>query len=89
MSPAAHDDGPWAWVFTPRGPNEKRYWLVKSEPDVFSFDDLQAAPKQTTLITRSSPVACSRPRELISQIRSGGTSATRTTRAPFWHTSAP
>ena len=48
MSPAAHDDGPWAWVFTPRGPNEKRYWLVKSEPDVFSFDDLQAAPKQTT-----------------------------------------
>ena len=48
MSPAAHDDGPWAWVFTPRRANEKRYWLVKSEPDVFSFDDLRAAPKQTT-----------------------------------------
>ena len=48
MSPAARDDGPWAWVFTPRKPNEKRYWLVKSEPDVFSFDDLRAAPKQTT-----------------------------------------
>jgi predicted RNA-binding protein with PUA-like domain len=48
MSPAAHDDGPWAWVFTPRRPNEKRYWLVKSEPNVFSFDDLRAAPKQTT-----------------------------------------
>ena len=48
MSPAAHDDGPWAWVFTPRRSNEKRYWLVKSEPDVFSFDDLRAAPKQTT-----------------------------------------
>jgi len=48
MSPDAHADGPWAWVFTPRRPNEKRYWLVKSEPDVFSFDDLQAAPKQTT-----------------------------------------
>ena len=48
MTPAAHDDGPWAWVFTPRKPNEKRYWLVKSEPDVFSFDDLRAAPKQTT-----------------------------------------
>jgi predicted RNA-binding protein with PUA-like domain len=48
VSPAAHDDGPWAWVFTPRRPNEKRYWLVKSEPDVFSFDDLRAAPKQTT-----------------------------------------
>ncbi|QJR38315.1 EVE domain-containing protein [Gemmatimonas groenlandica] len=25
-----------------------RYWLIKSEPDVFSFDDLLAAPKQTT-----------------------------------------
>ena len=48
MSPGTHDDGPWAWVFTPRRPNEKRYWLVKSEPDVFSFDDLRAAPKQTT-----------------------------------------
>ena len=48
MSPADHDQGKWAWVFTPRAPNEKRYWLVKSEPDVFSFDDLRAAPKQTT-----------------------------------------
>ncbi|HEY4305785.1 MAG TPA: EVE domain-containing protein [Gemmatimonadaceae bacterium] len=25
-----------------------QYWLVKSEPDVFSFDDLMAAPKKTT-----------------------------------------
>jgi predicted RNA-binding protein with PUA-like domain len=24
------------------------YWLFKSEPDVFSFDDLVAAPKKTT-----------------------------------------
>jgi predicted RNA-binding protein with PUA-like domain len=24
------------------------YWLVKSEPDVFSIDDLAAAPRQTT-----------------------------------------
>lgn len=24
------------------------HWLVKSEPDVFSFDDLAAAPKKTT-----------------------------------------
>ena len=24
------------------------YWLIKSEPDVFSFADLQAAPKKTT-----------------------------------------
>ena len=25
-----------------------RYWLMKSEPDVFGVDDLAAAPKQTT-----------------------------------------
>jgi predicted RNA-binding protein with PUA-like domain len=25
----------------------RRYWLVKSEPEVFSFDDLLAAPKRT------------------------------------------
>ena len=30
-------------------PHERRrYWLVKSEPDVFSFDDLWAAPNRTT-----------------------------------------
>jgi predicted RNA-binding protein with PUA-like domain len=29
-------------------PGEIRYWLVKSEPDTFSFDDLQKAPKKTT-----------------------------------------
>ena len=27
---------------------ERRYWLVKSEPDCFSWDDLLAAPKRTT-----------------------------------------
>lgn len=26
----------------------KQYWLFKSEPDVFSYDDLLAAPDQTT-----------------------------------------
>ncbi len=26
----------------------KQYWLMKSEPDVFSFEDLKKAPKQTT-----------------------------------------
>ena len=26
----------------------RRYWLVKSEPDVFSFDDLLARPNRTT-----------------------------------------
>lgn len=25
-----------------------KYWLVKSEPDVFSFDDLLASPRRTT-----------------------------------------
>ena len=25
-----------------------RYWLMKSEPDEFSIDDLVKAPKQTT-----------------------------------------
>lgn len=27
----------------------KQYWLVKSEPDAFSFDDLLAAPNRTTM----------------------------------------
>jgi predicted RNA-binding protein with PUA-like domain len=27
---------------------DRRYWLVKSEPETFSFDDLLARPKQTT-----------------------------------------
>ena len=39
---------PWAYVFTPRAPGERRYWLVKSEPDTFSFDDLLAAKDRTT-----------------------------------------
>ena len=43
-----YDQGKWAHVFTPRAPGETRYWLIKSEPDVFSFQDLQAAPRQTT-----------------------------------------
>jgi predicted RNA-binding protein with PUA-like domain len=40
--------GAWDAVFRPRAPGERRYWLVKSEPEVFSFDDLLRAPKQTT-----------------------------------------
>jgi predicted RNA-binding protein with PUA-like domain len=43
-----HEKGPWAAAFAPRARGEKRYWLVKSEPDVFSFDDLLDAPKKTT-----------------------------------------
>ncbi|MFN8580344.1 MAG: EVE domain-containing protein [Gemmatimonadaceae bacterium] len=44
----AASEGAWAWVFTPRTRGERRYWLVKSEPDVFSFDDLLKAPKKTS-----------------------------------------
>ena len=40
--------GAWDAVFAPRKPGERRYWLVKSEPEVFSFDDLLKAPQQTT-----------------------------------------
>lgn len=39
--------GKWAHVYT-RAPGERRYWLVKSEPDVFSYADLESAPQQTT-----------------------------------------
>jgi predicted RNA-binding protein with PUA-like domain len=39
--------GKWAHVYT-RAPGERRYWLIKSEPEVFSFADLQAAPQQAT-----------------------------------------
>ncbi len=42
-----YDQGKWAHVFA-RTAGERRYWLIKSEPDVFSFDDLRAAPQQTT-----------------------------------------
>jgi predicted RNA-binding protein with PUA-like domain len=42
-----HEGGRWAAWFT-RAPGERRYWLVKSEPDVFSFDDLEKAPGRTT-----------------------------------------
>lgn len=45
---APYEEGKWAHVFAPRAKGETRYWLIKSEPDVFSFDDLLAAPKQTT-----------------------------------------
>lgn len=53
-TPARPKTGPtregssWEWVFAPRAKGEKRYWLVKSEPEVFSFDDLLALPDRTT-----------------------------------------
>jgi predicted RNA-binding protein with PUA-like domain len=42
------EGSPWAYVFTPRAPGERRYWLVKSEPSTYSFDDLLSAKGQTT-----------------------------------------
>jgi predicted RNA-binding protein with PUA-like domain len=42
------EESAWAWVFSPRKAGERRYWLVKSEPTTFSFDDLLARPDQTT-----------------------------------------
>jgi predicted RNA-binding protein with PUA-like domain len=32
----------------PTAQRSRRHWLVKSEPDVFSFDDLLASPERTT-----------------------------------------
>ena len=32
----------------PAATRARRYWLVKSEPDAFSFDDLLARPNQTS-----------------------------------------
>jgi predicted RNA-binding protein with PUA-like domain len=45
---APYAEGKWAEAFAPRRPGEKRCWLVKSEPGVFSFDDLLRAPNRTT-----------------------------------------
>ena len=43
-----HEGGAWAAVFTPRTPGERRYWLVKSEPTTFAFENLMAAKNRTT-----------------------------------------
>jgi predicted RNA-binding protein with PUA-like domain len=42
------DGGPWGKCFLPRTNGEKRYWLVKSEPETFGWSDLVRAPNQTT-----------------------------------------
>ena len=41
-------EGRWAAALAPRTAGEQRYWLVKSEPGTFSFDDLLRAPGKTT-----------------------------------------
>ena len=38
----------FAAAFAPRAPGERRYWLVKSEPEAFSWDDLEASADRTT-----------------------------------------
>jgi predicted RNA-binding protein with PUA-like domain len=43
-----YEQGAWAHVFAPRAAEEIRYWLINSEPDVFSYEDLEKAPKKTT-----------------------------------------
>jgi len=45
---APYEQGKWAAAFRPRAAGERRYWLVKSEPEAFSFDDLLAAKDRTT-----------------------------------------
>lgn len=47
-SSPSYETGKWAAAFAPRAAGERRYWLVKSEPEVFSFDDLVKAPRKTT-----------------------------------------
>ena len=44
---APYSEGKWAAAFT-RAKGERRNWLMKSEPEVFSFDDLLKAKNQTT-----------------------------------------
>lgn len=44
----AKKGGSWDAVFAPRAPEERRYWLVKTEPAVFSFDDLLRKHNKTT-----------------------------------------
>lgn len=47
-SPPRKSGGAWSAVLGPRKPGERRYWLVKSEPNTFSFDDLLRLPGKTT-----------------------------------------
>ena len=40
--------GAWDAALAPRAPGEQRYWLAKSEPEVFSFNDLLRIHNKTT-----------------------------------------
>ena len=46
--PASKKGGAWDAVFAAREMGERRFWLVKSEPDVFSFSDLLRIHNKTT-----------------------------------------
>ena len=49
MTPAPHGPTPRPRDGAPpTAVRPRRYWLVKSEPDAYSFDDLWAAPNRTT-----------------------------------------
>jgi len=45
---AATKRSPWDAALAPRALDEKRYWLMKSEPDTFSFEDLLRIHNKTT-----------------------------------------
>lgn len=42
-----YSKSPWAPAFA-RKAGERKYWLLKSEPETFSFDDLMKKPGETT-----------------------------------------
>jgi predicted RNA-binding protein with PUA-like domain len=44
---ANYEKGKWAFAFK-RKEGERRYWLVKTEPEIFSFDDLLRRHGRTT-----------------------------------------
>jgi predicted RNA-binding protein with PUA-like domain len=43
----SYEKGKWAFAFK-RKEGERRYWLVKTEPEIFSFDDLLRRHGRTT-----------------------------------------
>jgi predicted RNA-binding protein with PUA-like domain len=48
-APAAQEKGSWKLpAVSARGSGDRRYWLLKTEPESFSFDDLLRAPRRTT-----------------------------------------
>jgi predicted RNA-binding protein with PUA-like domain len=46
--PGKPERSPWDAALSPRAAGEQRHWLVKSEPETFSFDDLLRIHNKTT-----------------------------------------